>query len=673
MRFAPKFFLIGYFLSSGILFAQENKDSVDVKHVAIDGVTIVSSQLNINKSASPLQLVTTKDIERLGITSVSEAVERFTGVTVKDYGGVGGIKTVSLRGFGAQHTGVAYDGITLNDAQAGMIDIGRISLDNVSSISLVHGQTNSIFQPARNFFSIGLLNIETNRPAFANNKKQEGKVDIRTGSFGLFNPAAYYAYKLSNTFSLSVNAAWQRSDGKYPFIVENGTTTENHKRNNGDVNTLQSEINLYGNLNPKDKLSVKAYIYNSDQGLPGAVILYNPYAAERLLTRNSFAQLQYQKDISAKFAYKLSAKFNYDYTKYSDVQEKYSPSGKIQREYIQHEYYLSNVLLYNLCKELSLSAAEDLSIARLRNDSTITYILQHPVRKSSISALSAQYENSRLVATMSLLALYSNDKVRNGEENTYKRITPSVAVSYSPLSSGQWHLRMSYKDIFRIPSLTEEYYKFVGAKLKPEQAKQVNLGTIWSTRLSDHVPYFNATIDGYYANVKDKIIIIPDGAFASTSNRGKVQMTGLDVNLNADITISPKITLRFKGGYSYLKAIDVLEYNEDNTPNKSYKNQIPYTPKHSGSGSLSIDNQWLNVSYSVIFSGRRYALDQNTKENKVNGYADHNISLNKQLILKSHEVFIQANFLNILNKNYQIIKYYPMPGRSFKVSVGYKF
>ncbi len=108
-------------------------ENMNVGTISVDNIEITASaKPSTIKATSPLQILTIKEIETTGITSVADAVRRFTGVTVKDYGGIGGLKTVSLRGFGAQHTVVAYDGITLNDAQAGMIDISRFSLNNVS-------------------------------------------------------------------------------------------------------------------------------------------------------------------------------------------------------------------------------------------------------------------------------------------------------------------------------------------------------------------------------------------------------------------------------------------------------------------------------------------------------------------------------------------------------------
>lgn len=77
------------------------------------------------RSAAPLQIFSREELKTLNVMQVSDAVKHFSGVTVKDYGGIGGLKTVSIRSLGAQHTVVGYDGIAVTDCQTGQVDIGR--------------------------------------------------------------------------------------------------------------------------------------------------------------------------------------------------------------------------------------------------------------------------------------------------------------------------------------------------------------------------------------------------------------------------------------------------------------------------------------------------------------------------------------------------------------------
>ena len=122
------------------LSAQEvGGDTITGKVHQIEKVT-VTARRSPNKvtSAVPIQTMSRQDISQLGIQNMADAVRRFAGANVKDYGGIGGLKTVSIRNMGAAHTAVSYDGVAVSNCQAGQIDIGRFSLDNVSSACSEH-------------------------------------------------------------------------------------------------------------------------------------------------------------------------------------------------------------------------------------------------------------------------------------------------------------------------------------------------------------------------------------------------------------------------------------------------------------------------------------------------------------------------------------------------------
>ena len=99
---------------------------------------VISAILNrsTTRESTPVQIISKNKIEQMSYQNLSDAVKTMSGVSVKDYGGVGGVKTVSIRGLGSQHTAIAYDGITLSNAQNGQIDIGQFSLDNIEEVVL---------------------------------------------------------------------------------------------------------------------------------------------------------------------------------------------------------------------------------------------------------------------------------------------------------------------------------------------------------------------------------------------------------------------------------------------------------------------------------------------------------------------------------------------------------
>lgn len=664
MRILFSTFLFFCSLACTSLLAQTN-DSIKTQKLSEVEVS-AHIKPSAARSTTPLQVITTESITEQGLQSVSDVVRRFNGVVLKDYGGIGGLKTVAIRGMGAEHTAISYDGITVSNVLSGQVDIGRFALDNISAVSLSISQSDDIFQTARILGSAGVLNLQTTIPSF-NEHNYEGKARITTGSFGLFNPVLDYSHKISNSFAISANGSWQRADGNYPFKQEDDKLLPDRKRKNSDVDIFRTEINIFNNFGKSGDLRAKIYYFDSERGLPGSVTIANDYAAERLWDKNFFTQMVYNTTFSPKLKFRSQAKYDYTFTRYV-IEEL---SDRKTNRYKQHEIYLSNALLYTINNNFSASLAEDLSYNTLNNDmATFADNLPYPKRYNSLTGIAAKYDIKQFTATASLLATYISEEVKNNSDNnTYKRLTPTISASYQPFDVTNLRFRVSYKELFRVPTFTELYYSSISKKLNPELARQFNMGATWVGSISDVLNYVNASLDVYYNNVRDKIIIIPYPFMASSTNLGKVRIKGMDLKLATNISLCDKMDVDISGSYSYMEALDTTDPNNS----KTYKNQIQYTPKHSGAITVGFNNPWVNFSYSVVAANKRYFNIQNIKDNRIDGYSDHSISLYKKLRIKGYDCYLQGNLLNIWNENYDIIAYYPMPGRSFKITGGFKF
>jgi outer membrane cobalamin receptor len=117
----------------------------------------------------------------------------------RDYGGIGGLKTVNIRGLGSQHTGVNYDGVEVGDCQSGQVDLSRFTLDNVSWLYLTIGQQDDIFESARQYASAGTINIVTDNGESYNPKHPfSGATTLKVGSYGLWQPSVLLSDWLSS-------------------------------------------------------------------------------------------------------------------------------------------------------------------------------------------------------------------------------------------------------------------------------------------------------------------------------------------------------------------------------------------------------------------------------------------------------------------------------------------
>lgn len=245
------------------LYAQ-TVDSTKTYH--IEEVSV--SAQRIRKEVIPVQMLAGEELQKLSVHSVADAIRYFSGIQIKDYGGIGGLKTVNIRGLGTQHVGVFYDGVQLGNAQNGQIDLGRFSLDNMEAVSLYNGQKSAIFQSAKDFASAGSIYMTARHPSFGEGQNYRLKGTFKTGSFGLVNPSVLLEHRLSKQVSGSLSAEYMYTSGKYKFRYrqKNGyDITETRK--NGDVEAIRAEYGLFGDMQGGE-WKAKAYLYNSERGLP---------------------------------------------------------------------------------------------------------------------------------------------------------------------------------------------------------------------------------------------------------------------------------------------------------------------------------------------------------------------------------------------------------------------
>jgi len=658
-----------------VLAAENNLPPDSIKTHAIREVTVTEKYASSEvRSTTPLQILNSKSIEGLNVLQVSDAVKYFSGVTVKDYGGIGGLKTISVRSLGANHTGVSYDGITLTDCQTGQIDLGRFSLDNVDMISLNSGQSDNIFQPARLFASASVLNIRTLTPEFTNNKYINGKISMKAGSFGLLNPSLWLEGKISSKIAASMSGEWLSANGKYPYVLNYGQSakdsTSKETRQNTDVHNFRLEGALYATFSDKESGYIKSYFYQSERGLPGSTILYNNESSskQRIWDHTFFTQAHYEKEFSRYWVFQANAKYNSGYTRYLDPTY-LNTEGKLESIYRQTEYYGSASALYRVLDNLSFSASTDGAITTLTSD---TSSFATPVRYSWLTAVAGKYVTNRVLATASVLSTIVHETVKNGNPAAdHQQLSPTFSLSVKPFTNQDFRVRLFYKNIFRLPSFNDLYYSEVGNRdLKPERTNQYNLGVTYNLSISTWMPLLKITIDGYHNNVKDKIVAYPNkDTFSWTIlNYGKVVIDGLD--LTAETTLQPykEIGILLGSNYTYQRAINVTDPTDG-----VYNNQLPYTPRISGSGKAGVITPWINISYSLLWSGHRYAVNQNYIENRLPAYYDHSISISRDVQLKNRLIHLNLEVLNLMDTNYAIVKWFPMPGRSYRATISLKF
>lgn len=646
----------GLFMSATAMGQSPAKKTL--KEVKIKGQTVT------RQSLTPAQKITALDFTRYAANNVADAIRNLSGVNIRDYGGIGGLKTVSVRSLGANHTGVFYDGIQMNDAQNGQVDLGKLSLNNLEEIVLYNGQPDKVLLPARAYASASVLFIKPSRPVVSEKKPTQLTVGIKGGSFGLFEPMLQVEQAINRKWSYKMNAINTRANGRYKYQVEGDGSTDKVERKNTDISAWQTDAAIYYADRDSSNFSIRGNYYKSERGLPGAVVFYNDYAAQRLWNEDFFVQSSYEKKWRDSFQLLLNAKVSQSYTRYLDP-DYLNIQGELDQRYKQKEYYLSAAVSYRPLKEVELSYAADAAVNDLK---TNLYQFAYPTRLTVLQVLAGKYTIGRSRFQANLLHTAIHEWVNSGKAAPGKSIlSPTLMYSVEPFEKLGLQLRAFYKDIFRNPTFNDLYYTRIGTvNLKPEYVQQYNIGATLSKTYTGRLNYFTLTADAYYNNIKDKIIAVPNKDIFSWSmrNLGKVDVRGVDFSAKTRYQLTEKWAALFALNYTYQRAVEVT-----NPGSSVYNNQIPYTPEHTGAINVGVTNAAFGIFFNHILSSRRYYLSENLPEYEVPGFAVSDASLSWMFKFSGLPVASSFEMNNLFNTNYAFIRSFPMPGRSVRLSL----
>ena len=627
-------------------------------------------------SQAPVQVVDIEKIERTGAMVLSDAVRQMAGVTLRDYGGVGGMKTMSARGLGSQFSTLTIDGVAVNDCQNGQVDLGRYMVGNSAFISLSNGQQEELMLSARASAAGNILNMTTQEPLFLPGERTHLRFGMEGGSFGLLSPSLAIDRSLGEKLSLSFWGNYLRSNGDYPFTLyytndHNGAQSR-ERREHSAMWLATGDLNVFYTIAHNRQLTAKVHYVQGYHELPGPVVFYASRGSENTHEQLFFTQVRYREE-HQKLSFQLLGKYQYTNDLYEDFKAP-TASRYLKNEYSQQEGYLSGTLLWRPLQGLTASLASDAALTTLQSNLARN---SHVERVTLLESATLQYRHARFDIKGNLLAtLINEDACDNASVIHYRKVSPYIGLSVKPLRRHNVRLRYFFKETYRVPNFNEMYYFVMPLDtLHPECATQHNIGvtlplTVRYSKDSLSQRYYSLTVDGYRNGVRDKIIAVPrQNMFLwSTMNLGKVEITGLDIKGAMDWERG-KLAVNATLTYSYQRAID----RSDPDNEKTYGHQIPYTPRHSGGVTLYFKNPWVNLGYNCMVVGERYYQQQNSDNSRMPAYADHGITLDRLFELPLCDLRLQAQVLNLLDVQYEVVRSYPMMGRNFRMKLEIRF
>ena len=622
------------------------------------------------KNGAPTWTLDSAALQTRGVATTADALRRLPSVNLRDYGGAGGLKMVSVRGLGASHTVVTHDGLPVGDARTGQIDFRRFPLHRLQSVSLAVADAPELLVPVR---ALGAATVQMQ-------SKSVGKVvGLQAGSWGMVSPFAAWSLR-SGRSTFGASADYYRGDNNYPFILTNGELRTRERRDHSEMHNGAGELSHHY-TDGTTEISSRLRYQRDRQQLPGPVTLYTAVGTERLADQDAIAQTAFrQRTPWGRFL--LAAKHSWQERKYTNVDGQY-PGGRLEQFYWQRESYATLGVQRDFGAQWQMAYAADYTHASLNSNLRVdNRVRRHSLQQglslrhrhggwtTTARALLHQHWN-RVRVTSDVEPLFGEDEPPSAEDVT--RFTPSLSLSRQLLKTHRATLsaNLYYQEMFRMPTFSETYYYHYGnRRLRPELSRQMGAGVSgrispegWSGAVVDF------SIDAYHNRVDDRIVAIPlSPNIWRTMNMSRVRSLGMDATLGVETPVKTGHRLSINGHYSYQRVGD-----RANPSSTTYNLQLPYTPQHSGSLSISWENPWVMLVVSGTAASERWATHDHAVTTSLRPYAELGVSLSRSFHLAGHRLDARLDVTNLTDHQYEILRRYPMPGRAWRTSLVYTF
>lgn len=560
-------------------------------------------------------------------------------VYIKAYG-PGGISTASLRGASPSQTVVSWNGININNPMLGQSDLSVIEAGLSDEISVSSGSAPLSLYAGAIGGTINLLN----KPEW-NNRTSFTAVSS-AGSYGRLSSA--FRLRTGTTDFQSVTRAsisYARNDFSFrdPLSAEPVIKLKRENSQMGNKAFLQE---LYVRKN-YSTLAARIWYQTGNRNIPAPVIVPQNASEkqedEALRLMLDLSHKRNNEEISVKTALSSS---RLDYTN-ADL--------SIFSENISHSWFLN--ASYKL---------------KARENTSLEFILDNELTKVK----SNNYSNSPL-HYISSLALITTRKFGEDFNGTFmvkeildrqKLLSPgfSLKMEFHPFNNANYSLISGISRNIRIPTMNELYWMPGGNDgLISESAMMYEAGARMLIRLSENTLLRPSAV--IYANhIRDMIQWTPsEFSYWSATNAGKVNIRGIETDINLS-TGHGDLKLELSGTLSVKRA-----FKNDATKESAGMKQLVYIPVNQSNSSFTLYFGKLFTRLQFIYTGKRYLTIDNT--DYLQPFTLFNIMAGFKQTKNSNSLSMNIHIENLLNTDYQYVKWYPQPGTAWMLSLKYDF
>ncbi len=625
---------------------------------------------DVHLSSSPVFFSVIKRPEFEGkIESLADVLKTQTGVQIRQFGGVGSYSTVSIRGSESQQVMVFLDGVLLNTAAGGGVDLSTISLSDVESIQVFKGITPVNFGKA----SIGgVVNIITRRTE----KGFKGNITLGYGSFDTKKASLFINHK-PGKFDYIISADSLTSKNNFKFINDMGTKfntadDREEERHNDAVRSNNILTKAGYDFSSNFRTELMNEWFSKHQQLPdwrNSIFADTTYDINRNITNLGFILKNHPVE---GINFHLNFKRLWIWEQYDDSNG-WIGLGKQKNRYITERY--STDLYGEWIGENNILSSD---VEYFKETYKTKYLLQPQNPRDSYRrylSLALQDSlflfNERLIITPGGRYTWIKDHLNSGtsifglplpsktREEDY--LQPQIGIKYRPFS---WlSLKTNWAKYVREPTFFELFGDrgfFIGNDdLKAEKGENFDIGVIlkkkfdlwWLNTFRLELCYFKTNITDLITKTFDARGV---GKFVNISS-AKIKGTETEIN------------------FSFLKYLNwttrmTIQDTKNENPNPTfYGKELPGRFKYTYYNRLDFRIKKIKFYVERLIQKNMYYDTANLLP------ADTKDETNAGISILYRKFLLTLTLNNIEDNHYQDFNGYPMPGRSFFVTLQYRF
>jgi len=630
------------------LFGQGGPTELDSVEIRNDRSMSLQSMLVIKKVR----------IQRRLATDVGQLMSLFTGVQMKSYGGLGGMKTITFRSLGAGHISVVSDHFALSQTQSGQADLGQIPVDFITKLELVGYNPLSVNYPIQSKLAGQIIAMETRHVQKVDSFS--ANIGTQFGSFGQLDGHAFLSKRISK-WQFAGSLKGRRFDGNYPFSYLNGQTSTKTTRTNGDLVDVYGTASASYFFSPLQKLHASYSGAYYDKGLPGAVVFYNETANQRLFGNNHLFTLRHSGS-GKRLIYSSGASFQQSELNYVDSNY-LNAAGFLHSRFVSQESTGQTQWRYH-------SNNDSLSIlvgAGVRYEQLFSETFSNPPTRFSTDVITAfqWFWKGDFSAQLGL------QDIQDLRPTQSKRTTVLLPSFEWKIFKKGFSFIAGYRYTVRQPSFNELYYNQIGNdKLVPEKAQLAYTTFGYNCNFGRNLHWsYQGAVQPFYVHAIDKILAIPTKNLFiwSIQNIGKSDAYGTEVRQFISYNKN-RFTTSLRLQYTFQYTLDLSD-----PKSSTYRDILSYSPLHAGTAELDVEiNHW-GTSLLLTYQGERYALNQNIPTNLLDDFVLLDLSFFYKATWREHQFTARVAINNLTNNYYSYIRYFVMPGTNLAFRLSYDF